>query len=138
MDVDSIIPFESIVWRQKEKGALPKVAVRWHKDMVIHQGNHGVSLPFSPSISKCLELRHFPYRSWEQFKAKAINGAAAYKATNLTNMGQHWLSYAELIDKWGDEVVKREVYDKYFSFFSPIDNDMILDPAPFRRWNNLK
>jgi glycosyltransferase involved in cell wall biosynthesis len=136
IDVDSIIPFESIVWRQKEKGALLKMAVKYHKDMVIEQGNHSVRLPVPQVKSNCLEIRHFPYRTWEQFKNKALNGAKAYKATTLPeNIGSHWRGYGEMIEKWGDEVVRKEVYEKYFSFFSPFDNDMILDPAPFRRWN---
>lgn len=136
LDPENINPFESIVWRQFNKGALPKVAVKYSKDMVIHQGNHSVYLPEPQNVSKCLEIRHFPYRTWEQFKSKAINGAAAYKATTLDEtVGQHWRSYGGLIEKWGDEVVEREVFRKYFFFFSPTDNDMILDPAPFRRWN---
>ena len=135
VDVESIIPFESMVWRQKEKGALPKVAVKYDKDMIIEQGNHSVTLKVPQIKANCLEIRHFPYRTWEQFKRKAINGAKAYQATNLVGFGDHWLLYNSLLEKWGDDVVRREVYEKYFSFFSPIDNEMILDPAPFRRWN---
>lgn len=135
IDVDSIIPFKSIVWRQKEKGALPKVAMKYHKDMVIEQGNHSVTYPLPLVSSNCLEIRHFPYRTWEQFKRKAINGAAAYKATDLKGFGDHWLSYAALIEKWGDDVVEREIFRRWFYFFSPVDNGLILDPAPFRRWH---
>lgn len=129
-------PFTEINWRQENKGSLPKVAVKYHKDMIIKQGNHSVELPFAPVISNCLEIRHFPYRSWEQFKRKAINGGKAYEATNLPeDVGSHWRSYNKLIEKWGDEVVKKEVYEKYFHFFSPIDNGLVYDPAPFRRWH---
>ncbi len=128
-------PFEDIGWRQQSKGALPKVVCKWHKDMVIEQGNHGVTYPFIPKTIVGLEIRHFPYRSWEQFKRKAINGAAAYKATTLKGFGDHWLSYNSLIEKWGDDVVRKEVFETYFWFYSPIDNGMIYDPAPFRRWN---
>lgn len=136
LDPENINPFESIVWRQIDKGSLPKVAIKYHKDMIIRQGNHSVSLPFVPKVSKCLEIRHFPYRTWEQFKNKAINGAAAYKATNLPeNVGGHWRQYNSLLEKWGDDVVEREVFRRFFYFYSPVDNGMILDPAPFRRWN---
>lgn len=135
IDENSEIPFRSIVWRQKEKGALPKVAMKYHKDMIIEQGNHSVKYPIPIVSSNCLELRHFPYRSWEQFKRKAINGLKAYEATDLPdNMGSHWRSYGKLLEKWGDEVVEREVFRKYFFMFSPSDNGMIYDPAPFRRW----
>jgi glycosyltransferase involved in cell wall biosynthesis len=136
IDDENINPFERICWRMKDKGALPKVAVKYHKDMIIHQGNHSVYLPVPQIKSKCLEIRHFPYRTWEQFKRKAINGAKAYEATNLPeHIGSHWRSYSALISKWGDGVVREQVYEKYFSFFSPVDNGLIYDPAPFRRWS---
>jgi glycosyltransferase involved in cell wall biosynthesis len=136
IDPVDIIPFKSIVWRQKEKGALPKVAMKYHKDMIIEAGNHSVTYPLPLVSSNCLEIRHFPYRTWEQFKNKAINGSKVCEVAGLPkDTCAHWKSYAELIAKWGDEVVRREVFDKYFNLFSPIDNGMILDPAPFRRWN---
>jgi hypothetical protein len=135
MDGNSIIPFQSITYRQIQKGALPKVAMKYHKDMVIEAGNHSVTYPVPIINSNCLEIRHFPYRTWEQFKRKAINGGAAYEATDLPeSSGAHWRQYKKLIEKWGDEVVEREVFAKYFYFFSPTDNGMIYDPAPFRRW----
>ena len=40
-----------------------------------------------------------------------------------------------MIDEFGDEVVERDVFRKYFYFESPTDNGMIFDEAPFRRWN---
>jgi len=135
IDVPDIVPFKSLVWRQQKKGALPKVAIKYHKGMVIEQGNHSVTYPVSIHSSNVLEIRHFPYRTWEQFKNKAVNGLKAYQATDLPeDMGGHWRSYGKLIEKWGDEVVEREVFRKYFYFFSPTDNEMVCDPAPFRRW----
>lgn len=135
VDPNGLIPFQNMGWRLPEKGALPKVAFRWHKNAVIGQGNHSVSLPHARAV-KGLEIRHFPYRSWEHFKRKAINGAAAYNASNLPeNMGAHWRQYAKQIELHGDEVVRKEVFEKYFWFFSPVENGLIFDPAPFRRWN---
>lgn len=135
LDPQGLIPFQNMGWRQKEKGALPKVAFRYHKHAIIGQGNHSVQIPAEQTV-KGLEIRHFPYRSWEQFKRKALNGAAAYKATDLPeNMGQHWRQYFQQIEKWGDDVVRKEVFEKYFWHFSPVENGLILDPAPFRRWN---
>lgn len=135
LDVPDIVPFKSLVWRQQKKGALPKVAMKYHKGMIIEQGNHSVTYPVAIHSSDALEIRHFPYRTWEQFKNKAVNGLKAYQATDLPeDMGGHWRSYGKLIEKWGDEVVEREVFRKYFYFFSPTDNEMVCDPAPFRRW----
>lgn len=127
--------FQRMNWKLNEKGALPKVAFKWHPDAVIHQGNHSVSRP--KIVQKnWLEIRHFPYRSWEHFKRKAINGYAAYKASNLPEiMGSHWRNYGRMLEEHGDEIVRKEVFEKYFWFFSPTDSNMINDPAPFRRWN---
>lgn len=135
VDPEEGIPFQSIGWRQVEKGALPKVAFRWHDKAVIGQGNHSVSLPNINAV-KGLEIRHFPYRSWEHFKRKALNGAKAYAATDLPeNLGGHWRSYGQLIENFGDDKIRKEVFEKYFWFLSPVDKGMIYDPAPFRRWN---
>lgn len=135
LDLKTGNPFQNIVYRQKEKGALPKVAFRWHESAVIGQGNHSVQIK-SPHAVTGLEIRHFPYRSWEHFKRKALNGLKAYEATDLPeNLGGHWRQYGKLIRDYGDDVVKKEVYEKWFWFFSPVDNGMIYDPAPFRRWN---
>lgn len=135
IDPQGSIPFQNMGWRQNVKGAMPKVAFRYHKDAVIGQGNHLVQIP-NEHVVRGLEIRHFPYRSWEHFKRKAINGAAAYNATDLpVNMGGHWRSYGQLIESQGDDEVRINVFEKYFWFFSPVDNGMVFDPAPFRRWN---
>lgn len=135
IDPQGAIPFQNIGWRQKEKGALPKVAFRWQDGAVIGQGNHSVMLKGAQTVTG-LEIRHFPYRSWEHFKRKALNGGAAYAATDLPqNMGGHWRSYRDLILAHGDDKIRKEVFETYFWFLSPVDNGMIFDPAPFRRWN---
>lgn len=135
IDPQGAIPFQNIAWRQSEKGALPKVAFKWQDDAVIGQGNHSVEMKGIKSVGG-LEIRHFPYRSWEHFKRKAINGYAAYKATDLPeSMGGHWRSYGQLIEAHGDDKIRKEVFEKYFWFLSPTDNGMIFDPAQFRRWN---
>jgi hypothetical protein len=128
--------FESMVWRRVEPGALPKVAVRWHDQLVIHQGNHsaevaGVTL--QPTVE--LELRHFPYRSLEHFIRKARNGAEAYRAAAGLGKheGAHWRQYGELLDRHGERALL-EVYERYFHFLLPAFEGMIHDPAPFRRW----
>lgn len=135
LDENGSIPFQNMVWRQAVKGALPKVAFRWNEDAIIGQGNHSVQIPSEHTVTG-LQIRHFPYRSWEHFKRKAINGNKAYKATDLPeNMGGHWRSYGQLIESQGEEKVRIEVFEKYFWFFSPVDNGMVYDPAPFRRFN---
>lgn len=135
VDPDDPDPFRSIVWRQRHQGALPKVAFRYHPAAVVHQGNHGVDHPLGnmPTYGP-LAIRHFPYRSAKQFIRKARNGAAAYKATDLPpEVGAHWRQYGDLLDRYGEETLA-EVYREHFWFLSPVDSGMVLDPAPFLRW----
>lgn len=129
-------PFETIVWRQQSPAPLPKVAFRWRDGAVIDQGNHGVTLDFPdpPIVASGLEVRHFPYRSVEQFVRKARNGAAAYAATDLpADVGAHWRSYGELLERYGEEVL-HDVFREHFWFLSPADAGLVLDPAPYLRW----
>lgn len=133
IDAPSPIPFKRLTWRQCDPGALPKVAFRWQPQARIMQGNHGVEGVVGRTVSG-LEIRHFPYRSLEQFIRKARNGAAAYAATNLPEYeGAHWRSYGKLLEEYGEKALE-EVWDQYFHFLSPVDAGMVYDPAPFLRW----
>ena len=134
VDPPGVDPFETILWRQLAAAPLPKVAFRWRPGAVIHQGNHGVSLPGPVQLAGGLEVRHFPYRSPEQFVRKARNGAAAYRATDLpVDVGAHWRAYGDLLDAHGEEIL-HDVFRQYFWHLSPADAGMVLDPAPYRRW----
>lgn len=134
IDPDDIDPFRRIVWRQADPAPLAKVAFRWEPGAVIHQGNHGVTLPCGQEELWALEIRHFPYRSAEQFVRKAKNGAAAYRATNLPESeGAHWRAYGDILDRLGEGALA-DVYRTHFWFLSPTDSDLIHDPAPYMRW----
>ena len=129
IDPDEPDPFRQLVWRSREPAPLPKVAFRWEDGAVIHQGNHGVSLPSTDQSQPLLQVRHFPYRSAEQFVNKARNGAAAYKATDLPdNVGAHWRAYGEILERLGEEGLG-DVYRSHFWFLSPTDSGLILDPG---------
>jgi glycosyltransferase involved in cell wall biosynthesis len=128
-------PFRRMMWRQRQPGAMPKVAFRWERDAVILQGNHGIELPSGAQVFDAqTELRHFPYRSAEQMVRKARNGAAAYAATTLSETaGAHWRQYGALLDAYGEHVIE-DVFREHFWFLSPVDADMVHDPAPYLRW----
>ncbi len=135
-------PFRAMVWRQAAAAELPKVAFRWEAGAVIHQGNHGVTLLSDPSglsfgtaLSAELELRHFPYRSAEQMIRKAVNGGAAYAAAPELpyDQGAHWRSYAEIVRRQGPQALA-DVFGEHFFKRSPTDQQMVHDPAPYRRW----
>lgn len=130
-------PFRSMVYRQAQPGALPKVAFRWHPETIIQMGNHGVTMP--ETLTQLvpfggLQIRHFPYRSFEHFVRKAKNGAAAYAASDLPEtFGAHWRQYGLLLERQG-EAALREVWDRWYYFLVPSIAGMVLDPAPFMRW----
>jgi hypothetical protein len=127
-------PFRRMVWRSSDAASLPKVAFRWEPGAVIHQGNHGVTLPSGRSEVDALEIRHFPYRSAEQFVRKAVNGAAAYKLTDLpVTEGAHWRAYGEIHDRLGDKGLG-DVFRTHFWYLSPTDSGLVLDPASYLRW----
>lgn len=133
VDPEGSDPFETIQWRQRRLAPLPKVAFRWHPDAVIHQGNHGVTLP-NPQVADGLEVRHFPYRSPEQFVRKARNGAAAYAATDLPqDVGAHWRGYGTILDRFGEQGL-HDVFREHFWYLSPADAGLVPDPAPYMRW----
>jgi len=137
LDREDSNPFLAMRWRQAVRAGLPKVAFRWEPGAVIHQGNHGVTLPTQlvPDSADTLEIRHFPYRSANQMVRKARNGAAAYRATSLPESeGAHWRAYGRIIDEHGEEAL-REVFREHFWYRSPTDSGMVLDPAPWCRWS---
>lgn len=131
-------PFRSMVWRQADPAPLGKVAFRWRPGARIQQGNHDVTLPNDllrgVRSTGVIELRHFPYRSPEQFLSKARNGAEAYRLTNLPpDVGAHWRAYGEMLERYGPEYVIG-VYSEHFYYRSPPDQGLIRDPAPYQRW----
>jgi glycosyltransferase involved in cell wall biosynthesis len=135
VDPEGTDPFRTIIWRQQQPAQLSKVAFRWEPGAVIHQGNHGVTLHQS-RVADVLEVRHFPYRSAEQFVRKARNGAAAYRATDLpVTEGAHWRAYGDLLDRYGEEAL-HDVFRTHFWFLSPTDSGLVRDPAAYLRWEN--
>ncbi len=108
---------ERIGWRRTAPAPLRKVAVRATRGLVIHQGNHSASfpgVPHPPTVTNVLEIRHFPYRSVEQFVRKVRNGAAAYAATDLSEgVGGHWRGYGRILDERGEDGLA-EVFHKWF------------------------
>jgi len=132
-NLEALNPVKRIGWRRREKGALPKVACRWREDLTIEQGNHSATYDGGTTyIDGLLVIRHFPYRSPDQFTKKVSNGAAAYAATDLgEDIGAHWRGYGAILAASGEEVLKNEVYKKWFYLENPYeDPTVIYDPAP--------
>lgn len=137
-DLEENNPFQSMIYRHPQVGALPKIAFRPVRRFVIEAGNHSVTQDGQPLPlfdNSRVELRHFPYRSYEQFRSKSVNGGRAYEATDLPHdTGAHWREYYAILQRGGDEAL-RGVYERWFHFPAPVAAGLVLDPAPFRRWN---
>lgn len=82
-------PVRRLRWRKTQPNRLHKVAFRAQRRARLAYGNHGVSRRGRRTSG--LEIRHFPYRSEEQFVRKLRQGAAALNATDLTDqIGKAW------------------------------------------------
>ena len=125
-------PFTRIQWKRKEGNPLVKVAGLVHGSMVVEMGNHNIS--YSKQFihswnTELLIVRHYPYRSPEQFVRKALQGAAALELTDLPyEMGEHWRSYAAIAKGMGDKALE-DVFTEWFWDQDPNENPgMIHSP----------
>lgn len=62
--------------------ATPDVAFVPHEDVVVAQGNHFVNVEPTGTLppGRGLLVRHFPWRSWDQFHRKVLNAGRGYEA----------------------------------------------------------
>lgn len=137
-------PFRTMVWRQQEpQRPLGKVAFRWQPDALVHQGNHGVTLPepgpLGTLAEPLLELRHFPVRSPDHMVRKARNGKAAYDAARAidpdmpADWGLHWVQWGQILEAHGEEMLKDGFRAGWWHLL-PYLGGLVRDPAPYRRW----
>jgi hypothetical protein len=126
-------PYRRIGWRQREHGALPKVACRLRPGLEIRQGNHSAYAPGSGLAAGGLCVRHLSWRSADQYERKIANGYAAYAATALPDaVGAHWRMFGPPDDPTFAERV-RDHFHAWFHVPDPTTRpDLIYDPAPYR------
>lgn len=128
-------PIASMVYRQASPAVLRKVACRPRDGFGIDQGNHWVNyggprVMYPLSITRGLEVRHYPYRSAEQFIRKARNGAEAYAATDLPeHVGAHWRGYGRILDEGGPDALTAVFREHHYSE-DPETDGLVLDPCP--------
>jgi glycosyltransferase involved in cell wall biosynthesis len=127
LDPDHPDPVARIQHRRRDRAPLRKVACRTRSDLIIHQGNHGATYDGGATEQPGLIVRHFPYRSAEQFVTKARNGAEAYAATDLpVTEGQHWRQYGALLEAHGPEVLM-DVFRQWF--WQAGADGLVFDPC---------
>lgn len=143
LDPDEPDPVRRIGWRRRTPAPLPKVAARYRPDLVIEQGNHGAHYEeFTPApFDPVLVVRHYPYRSLEQFVRKVRNGSAAYRAAGDRQApahGAHWRQWGELLDQHGPEALE-EIFRRWYWRADPrepvkIEGErqpaLLFDPPP--------
>ena len=85
-------PTPLIRFRRSRHHPYPKVAFRWADGAVISDGNHGVSgIPGEVADWGRIYVRHYPWRSWPQYRRKMRQGAAALAAGNIDPaISAHW------------------------------------------------
>ena len=129
-------PFERIGWRKRECAPLPKVCARLCDGLLIRQGNHASWMPGPMPVCGGLVVRHYSWRSREQYAHKIEVGARAYAATDLPEgVGTHWRMFglppddpAELAE-WRERV--GDHFETWFYSARPEqDSSLIFDPAP--------
>ena len=131
-DVESMNPFVRFCYRDSNMNPMGKVAFEYSPGIRIGEGNHNVFLNggmCAPSSSD-IAIRHFPYRSENQFIQKITQGSKALAATNLDeSIGSHWRLYGQWLKENGVEHMK-DHYRKWFTYLNKTMN-MIYDPAPY-------
>jgi hypothetical protein len=115
-------PILDIVYREPAIKALPSVAFRWVPGAQVTMGNHDVYHSTNRNY-ELIAIRHFQYRSFEQFKNKLRNGKMAYDATELDGgVGSHW--------RIGGSRSDQELKFLWDTFVN--QTNLVYDPTPIR------
>jgi hypothetical protein len=90
-------------------------------------GNHSASFDGCGLTVPGLVIRHYSWRSEEQYLRKIRNGERAYAATTMPETtGGHWRMFAGAEDQ-----AVRDHFWRWFHTSDPYaDSSLIFDPAP--------
>lgn len=126
-------PLRRIVWRKREPAPVPKVCCRLHPTLVVEQGNHQARYGANGAARFLsvpgLALRHFSWRTPEQYARKIVIGRAAYAATRLPDdVGVHWRMW----EGASEEEIEAHFREWFWSADPETDDSLVYDPAPVR------
>jgi hypothetical protein len=131
-------PVKRIRWRQRAVG-MTKVVCRLRPDLQIEMGNHGAHHNGkAATVDAPLNVRHFSWRTEDQYLRKIVNGRAAYAATNLPAIyGTGWRNFADSSDEeiranFRDWFTVPTVEKRDYSADPYGDSTLIEDPAPLK------
>lgn len=127
-------PFVRMGWRETEVLPLPKVAFRAREDAITRDGNHSVAFEGvrrPPEVSGVLGVRHFPYRTPEQFVKRVEIAWPQIRDSGLgEDYGAHVWIYGRVLDEKGPEGLHAWFRDGFFHE-NPAENpDLVFDPLP--------
>lgn len=128
-------PFQTMGWRQRKPLGLGKVACRLRPDLVIEHGNHsahsnGVSFTVGPMIV----VRHFPYRTPDQFVERVRSAYAQLKSSGLPEaFGVHIRAYGRCLEDEGEDVLRAHFMQWFYSQNPEMDDTLVYDPAPLQQ-----
>lgn len=92
-------PLIDFKYREPRVKALPSVAYKWRDGAYVTMGNHDVYHSANRAYD-LIAIRHFQYRSYDQFVKKLRNGRAAYEATTMpSSIGTHWRAGGLMTDE---------------------------------------
>lgn len=127
-------PTRRIIWKKWAPLDIRwgKVACRCRPDLVIHNGNHSAETQGTGMLGYGLEIRHFPYRSADQFCKKALS---CYHGLQLAldedkGVGAHCRAYGQAIEEGGIEAGHAWFYDAFWANPPESDDSIVHDPAP--------
>jgi hypothetical protein len=122
-------PVKRIRWRQRTFGMF-KVICRLRPDLYIEMGNHGAQTNGKTlTVDGPFNVRHFSWRSEQQFLRKIKNGRLAYAVTSLpATYGVGWRCY----DGDSDEQIVASFHNAFEIHQPHDDTTLIEDPAPLR------
>ena len=131
-DARSQNPFVRMCYRQKFPLSLGKVACSTRPDHVIETGNHnartrGVCLAVGPA----LVIRHFPYRTEDQFIERVRTAYASLKSSSLPqSSGIHIRAYGKCLEEEGEDALRNHFRYWFYSSDPEADDSLMHDPAP--------
>jgi glycosyltransferase involved in cell wall biosynthesis len=118
-DLDDENPIKSMCYRKQNSNSFAAVAFRKYPGSYLEIGNHDVLNHRGKRVSGLIGIRHYQYRSFDQFYKKVLNGKKVYDNTTYPNyMGSHWRTLGsqseQELKQWWDDYVSQPV--EYFPF----------------------
>jgi glycosyltransferase involved in cell wall biosynthesis len=115
-DLDQADPTLRIGWRERDPFPMPKVACRTLPGLMILIGSHSAWYGHPvDSVDGLLEIRHFKYRSAEQFVRKIRNGAEAIAMTDFPpQICDHWRKYGAILEGGGPPALERIFRERHY------------------------